>query len=227
MEMFIDGAWIAAKSGATDPVMDPSTSEIFDTVPSADASDADTAINAAQAAFLDWSQRTMAERVAVLKACGKAMLENAELLGAALHRELGRPLAGCIAEIKSSAALLDIYTEEGLRLHGEMPIATGAGERTIVTREPVGVVVAITPFNFPITLLMFKVGAALTAGCTVVAKPSEDTPTSTLLLAEIFHKAGLPKGAFNVVTGAGSGVGEAYEAVSSAEDLVSNSLHGS
>lgn len=209
MEMFIDGAWIAAKSGATDPVTDPSTSEIFDTVPSADASDADTAINAAQAAFLDWSQRTMAERVAVLKACGKAMLENAELLGAALHRELGRPLAGCIAEIKSSAALLDIYTEEGLRLHGEMPIATGAGEKTIVTREPVGVVVAITPFNFPITLLMFKVGAALTAGCTVVAKPSEDTPTSTLLLAEIFHKAGLPKGAFNVVTGSGIEVGEA------------------
>ena len=90
-----------------------------------------------------------------------------------------------------------------------MPLATGVGEKTMITRDPVGVVVAITPFNFPITLLMFKVGAALTAGCTVVAKPSEDTPTSTLLLAEIFHKAGLPSGAFNVVTGTGKVVGEA------------------
>lgn len=192
MEMFINGAWVAAKSGATDPVTDPSTTEVFDTVPSAGAADADTAIRSAQTAFKAWSQRTMAERVGILKNCAKAMRDSADQIGAALHRELGRPLAGCIAEINSSASLLDIYTEEGLRIHGEMPISTGAGEKTIITREPVGVVVAITPFNFPITLLMFKVGAALTSGCTIVAKPSEDTPTSTLMLAEIFHKAGLP-----------------------------------
>jgi len=209
MEMFINGAWVAAKSGATDPVTDPSTTEVFDTVPSAGAADADTAIRSAQTAFKAWSQRTMAERVGILKNCAKAMRDSADQIGAALHRELGRPLAGCIAEINSSASLLDIYTEEGLRIHGEMPISTGAGEKTIITREPVGVVVAITPFNFPITLLMFKVGAALTSGCTIVAKPSEDTPTSTLMLAEIFHKAGLPKGAFNVVTGSGIEVGAA------------------
>jgi acyl-CoA reductase-like NAD-dependent aldehyde dehydrogenase len=151
----------------------------------------------------------MADRVTVLKSCVAAMRENAQVLGDALHRELGRPLAGCLAEINSSANLMDIYAEEGLRLHGEMPLATGVGEKTLITRDPVGVVIAITPFNFPITLLIFKLGAALTAGCTVVAKPSEDTPTSTLLLAEIFHKAGLPKGAFNVVTGSGIEVGEA------------------
>lgn len=209
MKMFINGDWIGAVSAETDPVKDPSTSDVFDTVPRAGAADADIAVQAAQEAFKAWSSRTMADRVAILKACATAMRDNADLLGRALHRELGRPLPGCIAEINSSASLLDIYTEEGLRLHGEMPIATGAGEKTLITREPVGVVVAITPFNFPITLLTFKLGAALTAGCTIVAKPSEDTPTSTLLLAEIFHKAGLPKGAFNVVTGSGSEVGKA------------------
>jgi acyl-CoA reductase-like NAD-dependent aldehyde dehydrogenase len=209
MKMFIDGDWVDAASGETDPVTDPMTSDVFDTVPRAGVVDAGTAIEAAQRAFKAWSIRTMTDRVAVLKACATAMRDNADLLGRALHRELGRPLPGCIAEINSSASLLDIYTEEGLRLHGEMPIATGAGEKTLITREPVGVVVAITPFNFPITLLTFKLGAALTAGCTIVAKPSEDTPTSTLLLAEIFHKAGLPKGAFNVVTGSGTEVGEA------------------
>ena len=209
MKMFIDGDWVEAASGDTDPVTDPTTSEAFETVPRAGALDADIAVQAAKRAFKAWSMRTMADRVAVLKTCANAMRENVELLGRALHRELGRPLPGCIAEINSSASLLDIYTEEGLRLHGEMPIATGAGEKTLITREPVGVVVAITPFNFPITLLTFKLGAALTAGCTVVAKPSEDTPTSTLLLAEMFHNAGLPKGAFNVVTGSGIEVGEA------------------
>ena len=209
MDMFIEGAWVASHSGETDPVTDPSTTQVFDTVPRANAQDAQDAIKAAQQAFKHWSQRTMADRVVILKACATLMRENVQMLGDALHRELGRPLPGCVAEIMSSADLLNIYTEEGLRLHGEMPIATGVGEKTMITRVPIGVVVAITPFNFPITLLMFKVGAALTAGCTVVAKPSEDTPTSTLLLAEIFHKAGLPSGAFNVVTGTGQGVGEA------------------
>ena len=209
MDMFIDGAWVASHSAETDSVTDPSTTQVFDTVPRANAQDGDDAIQAAHQAFKNWSQRTMADRVVILKACAAAMRENAQMLGAALHRELGRPLPGCISEIMSSADLLNIYTEEGLRLHGEMPLATGVGEKTMITRDPVGVVVAITPFNFPITLLMFKVGAALTAGCTVVAKPSEDTPTSTLLLAEIFHKAGLPSGAFNVVTGTGKAVGEA------------------
>jgi len=147
--------------------------------------------------------------VQIVKTCAAAMRDGAEALAETLHAELGRPLEGCAAEIASSANLLDVYAEEGLRLTAQMPLASGAGEKTMITRDPVGVVVAITPFNFPITLLCFKLGAALVAGCTVVAKPSEDTPLSTLMLADMFHKAGLPSGCFNVVTGTGRAVGEA------------------
>jgi succinate-semialdehyde dehydrogenase/glutarate-semialdehyde dehydrogenase len=102
-----------------------------------------------------------------------------------------------------------VYAEGGLRLSASISLASGAGGKTIVTRDPVGMVVAITPFNYPVTLLMFKLGAALIAGCTVVAKPAEDTPPATLLLADLFHKARLPAGVFNVVTGRGCGIGAA------------------
>lgn len=201
MEMFIDGGWRAAASGATLPVTDPRTGETVDTVPRAEADDAAAAISAAARAFVAWKATPMAERVRLVKACAQAMRDTAEEVGTALHSELGRPRGACTAEISRSADLLDIYAEEGLRLTATMALGSPAGERTLVTREPVGVVVAITPFNYPVTLLMFKLGAALVAGCTVVAKPSEDTPLSTLMLAGIFHKAGLPAGVFNVVTG--------------------------
>ena len=209
MEMFIDGAWQASVTGNRQDVIAPETGKAFDTVPLGDATDADLAIQSAQRAFLLWRDVPMAQRVAIQKKCAQAMRDNADKIGAALHRELGRPLPAAVGEVVRSADLLDVYAEEGLRLHATMSLASGRGEKTIVTREPVGVVVAITPFNYPITLLMFKLGAALIAGCSVVAKPAEDTPTSTLLLAELFYKAGLPKGLFNVVTGDGRGIGSA------------------
>ena len=209
MEMFIDGHWCPAASGLTQPVTDPTTGLVFDTVPVGSADDADVAIRSAKAAFDLWRHVPMAERVRIQKTCAQAMRDHAPRIGAALHRELGRPLPAAIAEITRSADLLDVYAEEGLRLQATMSLASGPGEKTIVTRDPLGVVVAITPFNYPVTLLMFKLGAALVAGCTVVAKPSEDTPTSTLMLAELFHQTGLPKGCFNVVTGRGRGIGQA------------------
>ena len=209
MEMFIDGQWRPARSGARQDVTDPATGAVIDTVPRGDAEDADLAIAAAARAFETWKHRPMSERVALQKACAQAMREKADEVGAALHRELGRPLPACIAEITRSADLLDVYAEEGLRLQATMSLAAAPGEKIIVTREPLGVVIAITPFNYPITLLMFKLGAALIAGCTLVAKPAEDTPCSTLMLAEIFHQAGLPQGVFNVVTGQGRGIGAA------------------
>lgn len=209
MEMFIDGRWRPARSGACQDVTDPATGAVIDTVPRGDAEDADLAIAAAARAFETWKHRPMSERVALQKVCAQAMREKADEVGAALHRELGRPLPACIAEITRSADLLDVYAEEGLRLQATMSLAAAPGEKTIVTREPLGVVIAITPFNYPITLLMFKLGAALIAGCTLVAKPAEDTPFSTLMLAEIFHQVGLPAGVFNVVTGQGRGIGAA------------------
>jgi acyl-CoA reductase-like NAD-dependent aldehyde dehydrogenase len=209
MEMYIDGTWRPGQSGSRMDVTSPVTGAIVDTVPLGNAADADAAIASAVRAMRDWKRVPMAERVALQKKLAQAMRENAEKVGRVLHAELGRPLPACIGEISRSADLLDVYAEEGLRLQATMSLAQGPGEKTIVTREPVGVVVAITPFNYPITLLMFKLGAALIAGCTVVAKPAEDTPLSTLLLAEIFHQAGLPAGVFNVVTGDGRGIGAA------------------
>lgn len=209
MKMFMGGAWV--DGGFTMPVTDPTTGVVFDTVPDGGAAEADRAIRSASAAFATWKAVPMAERVRILKACAGAMRAAAAELGTLLSRELGRPLPGCLHEIARSAELQEIYAEEGLRLQATMALASAPGEKTIVTRDPVGVVVAITPFNYPITLLMFKLGAALVAGCTVVAKPSEDTPLSTLKLAEVFHKAGLPAGVFNVVTG-GRALGEALVA---------------
>lgn len=207
MEMFIHGEWVAAASGATQPVTDPRSGTVFDTVPQGAAVDADRAIQSAAGAFETWRKRPMTERVRIQKGMAAAMRLNADEVSQALHRELGRPLPTCLQEVGRAADLLDIYAEEGLRIHSTM---TGhSGEKTVVTRDPVGVVVAITPFNYPLNLLMFKLGAALVAGCTVVAKPAADTPRSTLMLAEIFHRAGLPAGCFNVVTGAGRGIGEA------------------
>ncbi|MCB1339196.1 MAG: aldehyde dehydrogenase family protein [Maritimibacter sp.] len=209
MDMFIDGTWRAGASGARMEITSPSTGALVDTVPLGDAADADAAVTSAARAFERWKRVPMAERVALQKTLAQSMRDNAEALGRMLHAELGRPFAACVAEIGRSADLLEVYAEEGLRLAATMSLGAAPGEKTIVTREPVGVVVAITPFNYPITLLMFKLGAALIAGCTVVAKPAEDTPLSTLMLAEIFHRAGLPAGVFNVVTGDGRGIGAA------------------
>lgn len=209
MDMFIDGNWRTSATGKTMPVIDPATGETFETVPDGEAGDADLAIASAARAFETWRHVPMAERVRLQKKCAQAMRDNAEAVGALLNRELGRPLPACIAEISRSADLLDIYAEEGLRLNATFALGSAPGEKTIVTRDPVGVVIAITPFNYPVTLLMFKLGAALIAGCTVVAKPAEDTPLSTLKLAELFFQAGLPAGVFNVVTGSGRGIGAA------------------
>lgn len=208
MLMFIDGAFVPAVSGAVQPVTDPRSGAAFDEVPQGDARDADLALRAAARAFETWRRVPVAQRAALQKRLATAMRGEADAIGAALHRELGRPLPACLQEVGRAADLLDIYAEEGLRIHAHMT-SGGAGERTIVTRDPVGVVVAITPFNYPLNLLMFKLGAALVAGCTVVAKPSADTPLSTLMLADLFHRNGLPAGVFNVVTGAGRQIGEA------------------
>src|SRR3954447_21662318 len=203
MDMFIDGRSVAAHSGATFDVRDPATGEKIDSVPDAGREDVDAAIRSAETAFRAWKATPVAERARLQKAAAQLMREKAGELGRLLSRELGRPLSGAISEIQRSAELLDVYAEEGLRLHAEMPLTGLAGEKIIITREPVGVVVAITPFNYPVTLLCFKLGAALMAGCTVVAKPAEETPLSTLRLAELFRAAGVPDGCFNGVTGAG------------------------
>ena len=206
--MFIDGAFMPSRSGRRMPVVNPVDGEPFDEVPVASAEDVDFALRSTERAFPGWKATPIAERARLQRKAADFMRTRSREIGEHLMRELGRPLAGCVGEILRAAELLEVYAEEGLGLAAEMPLGGAPGEKTLVTREPVGVVVAITPFNYPINLLIFKLGAALISGCTLVAKPSDDTPLSTIVLARLFHEAGYPPGVFNVVTG-GRAVGEA------------------
>lgn len=212
MDNFINGRFLPSHSGRTMPVYNPATGDLVDSVPISSAEDAETAVFAAHTTFQQWKRTPMAERARLQHAAASLMRHHADTLAHTLTLELGRPLAAAKTEILRSADLLDYYAEEGIRLRGEMPLTGEPHTRLLVVKEPVGVVVAITPFNYPITLLCFKLGAALITGCTVVAKPAEDTPLSTLQLAALFHEAGYPAGAFNVVTGYGNEVGQALVA---------------
>ena len=209
MNLFIDGQFIPSVTNQKIDVLNPATGAVIDSVPCGSAEDADRAVISAENAFQQWRKVPMIERVRLQHAAAAALRERADEFAALLNQELGRPIAGCRREMLRSADLLDYYAEEGLRLRGEMPLTNDPHTRLFVTKEPVGVVVAITPFNYPITLLCFKLGAALITGCTVVAKPSEETPLTTLLLAELFHSVGYPAGTFNVVTGYGREIGAA------------------
>ena len=204
---FIDNTHHAPNAGQYFIVTNPCTGETLAECARGNAQDVQSALESSQKAFQLWKKRPVAERAKLQHKAADLMRENAPNLAKTLCLELGRPLAGCLTEIQRSAELLDFYAEEGLRLKGEIPLNNIEGEQVLVVRQPVGVVVAITPFNYPITLLIFKLGAALITGCTVVAKPSEDTPLSTLLLGEIFQKAGYPDGVFNVITGFGHEIG--------------------
>jgi succinate-semialdehyde dehydrogenase / glutarate-semialdehyde dehydrogenase len=204
---FINGEFHPPQSGQYFDITNPCTGEIIAQCARGNAQDAENALKSASNAFTLWKKRPVAERAKLQHRAAELMRQNADELALLLRSELGRPLAGCQNEIIRSAELLDFYAEEGLRLRGEIPLNNIEGEQVLVIRQPIGVVVAITPFNYPITLLIFKLGAALITGCTVVAKPSEDTPLSTLRLAEIFQEAGYPKGCFNVITGFGHEIG--------------------
>ncbi len=205
----MSAATAVAAPGRMAAVTDPATGDVIGHVPLGTAEDADRAVRRAHAAFGDWRARPMAERAALQHAAAAALRSRSDEFARSLTLELGRPLAGSRSEVERTAALLDYFAEEGLRLRGDIPLLGLPDERVLVVKEPVGVVVAIVPFNYPLTLLTFKLGAALITGCTVVAKPALETPLTTLMLAELFRAAGYPPGVFTVVTGRGSEVGEA------------------
>jgi succinate-semialdehyde dehydrogenase/glutarate-semialdehyde dehydrogenase len=208
-DLWIGGAWVPSASGRTIAVRDPATGALLAHVAEANAQDADRAVGAAADAFRAWKRTPVARRAELQQAVAALMRRDAEVIGRTLTLELGRPLAGAVPEVRRSADLLDYFAQEGLRLRGEMPLLGDADERVLVVQEPLGVVVAIAPFNYPITLMLMKVGAALITGNTVVAKPAQDTPLSTLHLARLFGEAGYPAGVVNVITGSGRELGEA------------------
>ena len=197
---YINGAWVEAKSGKTFEVLNPSNGNLIVNVPDLDIDDARIAINAAHDAFPSWSKKTAKERSIILNKFCKLMLENAEDLAAILTAEMGKPLAEAKGEITYGASFIEWFAEEGKRIYGETIPGHQEDKRIIVLKQPVGVVAAITPWNFPNAMITRKLGPALAAGCCFVAKAPEDTPLSALALCDLAEEAGIPKGVFSVLT---------------------------
>ncbi|GAB4526257.1 MAG: NADP-dependent succinate-semialdehyde dehydrogenase [Amphiplicatus sp.] len=201
-DAFIDGAWTPAASGARFAVFDPATGEKIADVADCGADDARRAIAAAERALPDWARRPAQERAAILRRWRDLMLANIDALAAILTAEMGKPRAEAAGEIRYGAAYLEWFAEEARRAYGDVIPSESKRTRTIVLKQPIGVCAAITPWNFPNAMLMRKAGAALAAGCTMVAKPAEDTPLSALAAAALAEEAGLPAGVLNVAPAA-------------------------
>ena len=206
-QCYIDGAWVDADDGATVDVTNPATGETIGTVPRLGADETRRAIEAANAAYPAWRAMTAKERAGVLRKWFELMLANQDDLAVLMTAEQGKPMAESRGEIVYAASFLEWFAEEGKRAYGDVIPQTIGDRRIIVTKEPVGVVASITPWNFPSAMITRKVGPALAAGCTIVAKPATATPYSATALAELAERAGVPAGVFNVVTGSAGAIG--------------------
>jgi succinate-semialdehyde dehydrogenase/glutarate-semialdehyde dehydrogenase len=204
---YLDGRWTAATSGRSATVRNPATGATLGTVPSMDAADTRRAIEAAHAALPAWRSLTARERAAFLKRLHALMLEHQEDLAVIMTAEQGKPLAEARGEIGYAAAFVEWFAEEARRVYGDVIPGHVKDRRILVLKQPVGVVAAITPWNFPSAMIARKLGPALAAGCTLVAKPAFETPFSALALAELGARAGLPPGVLNVITGPGPEIG--------------------
>jgi succinate-semialdehyde dehydrogenase/glutarate-semialdehyde dehydrogenase len=200
-QCYVDGRWCDADSGATVPVTNPATGATLGTVPSAGAAETRRAIEAASAAWPGWRAKTARERAVVLRKWAELMMANQEDLAVLMTAEQGKPLAESRGEIDYAASFIEWFAEEGRRIYGDTIPGHLADKRIVVLKEPIGVSVAITPWNFPAAMITRKAGAALAAGCPMVLKPASATPFSALALAELAERAGVPKGVFSVVTG--------------------------
>ena len=196
----IGGEWCDGLDGRRLDVSDPATDAVFASVPDSGAVDARAAVDAAQAAFPGWRALPSKQRAQILKRWNQLLLAHQEDLGRLVSREQGKPLAEGRGEIAYAASYVEWFAEEATRAHGEVIAAPVAGRRMFVLREPVGVVAAITPWNFPAAMIARKIAPALAAGCTVVCKPAEDTPLTSLALVLLALEAGVPRGVINIVT---------------------------
>jgi len=196
-QAYIDGAWVGEP---TTPVTDKATGEVIAHVPALGAAETKQAITAAHAAFKPWSQLLAKERSQVLRRWYDLIIEHADELALLLTTEQGKPLAEAKGEILYGASFVELFAEEGKRIYGETIPSHKPDARIVVMKQPVGVVAAITPWNFPSAMITRKVSPAIAAGCTVVLKPAEDTPLSALALAELGERAGVPNGVLNIVT---------------------------
>ena len=198
--MFINGEWVEARSGATFEVTNPATGEVIGTMPDGGADDATAAIDAAHAAFRSWSQTTAYERSRLLYRAWELMTERSEQLAELMTIEQGKPIKASRAEVKYAADFLIWFAEEAKRVTGEWLPSQRADQRFLSVKAPVGVVGAVTPWNYPISMLTRKMGPSLAAGCTIVLKPAEATPLCAKATYEVFIDAGIPDGVINMVT---------------------------
>ncbi|HET9750552.1 MAG TPA: NAD-dependent succinate-semialdehyde dehydrogenase [Casimicrobiaceae bacterium] len=204
---YIDGQWVGADDGATMPVVDPASGALVGTAPLCGAAETKRAIDAANRAFPAWRAKTAKERSAILRAWAASMLEHADDLARILTAEQGKPLAEAKGEITIGAAYVEWFAEEAKRVYGDVIPTIANDRRLVVVKEPVGVCGAITPWNFPSSMITRKVSPALAAGCTVVIKPAEATPFSAFALAVLAERAGFPPGVLNVITGDAPAIG--------------------
>jgi succinate-semialdehyde dehydrogenase/glutarate-semialdehyde dehydrogenase len=204
---YVDGAWKKADSGASIDVTDPATDDVLGSVPKFLGAETREAIAAAKRAFPAWAAKTAGERATILRRWNDLMLANADDLALIMTLEQGKPLAESKGEVAYSASFIEWFAEEGKRIYGDVIPSHAADKRIVVLKQPVGVVCAITPWNFPSAMIGRKAGPALAAGCTFVCKPATQTPFSALALGELAHRAGIPPGVFNVITGSAREIG--------------------
>jgi len=206
-QCYVDGQWLDARNGGTKQVTNPATGAVLGTVPFMGADETRAALEAAAAAFPAWAARTAKDRSTLLRRWHDLMLANADDLATLMTAEQGKPLAEARGEITYAASFIEWFAEEAKRVYGDVIPGHQPDKRIFVLRQPVGVVAAITPWNFPAAMITRKAGPALAAGCTFVCKPAMQTPYSALAMAELAHRAGIPQGVFSVVTGAAAAIG--------------------
>lgn len=204
---YINGQWVSADSGAVIEVRNPSTGELVGTVPSMGAEETRRAIEAAGAALPAWRAMTAKARGAIIRRIGELMLIHKDDLATIMTAEQGKPWAEAKGEIEYSAGFLEWFAEQGRRVYGETMPGHVPGRRVLITKEPIGVFAAITPWNFPSAMITRKAGPGWSAGCTGIIRPASQTPFSALAIAVLAERAGMPKGVCNVITGPSGATG--------------------
>ena len=206
-QSYIDGVWVDAADQKSFAVTNPATGESIATVPSVSAAQVEQAVEAAENALKTWKLTTSKERSTLLRKWFNLIVANQEDLAVILSTEQGKPLTESRGEILYGASFIEWFAEEAKRTYGDVIPHDKHGRRLVVIKQPVGVVAAITPWNFPNAMITRKVGPALAAGCTVIIKPASETPLSALALVALAEQAGIPKGVVNVVTGSSREIG--------------------
>ncbi|OGT63533.1 MAG: succinate-semialdehyde dehydrogenase (NADP(+)) [Gammaproteobacteria bacterium RIFCSPHIGHO2_12_FULL_45_9] len=209
-KMFINGVWCGSETQKTLLVMNPATQKTIGHVPVCSPKEVEAAIAAAETAFHSWKHTTAKTRSQLLRRWHDLILEHLTDLSQLLTLEMGKPLAEAEGELRYAAAFIEWFAEEAKRAYGEIIPPTDPHNQIFITRQPVGPVAVITPWNFPAAMITRKCGPALAAGCTVVIKPAEDTPLTALALVYLAEKAGFPAGVINIVTGDPASIGHVF-----------------